>query len=93
QSASGIEAAVGARSWSSEKALRQEAEARFGTATSGITIEAKTLGRAFEAARILAHAQGFAVMAAASEAHEWGLDPARIAEIWRAGCIIRSGLL
>ena len=93
QSASGIEAAVGARSWSSEKALRQEAEARFGTLEAGMTIEGDTLGHAFEAARILAHAQGFAIMAAASEAHGWGLDPARIAEIWRAGCIIRSGLL
>jgi len=32
-------------------------------------------------------------LAAASEEFGWTLDLARIAEIWRAGCIIRSALL
>jgi 6-phosphogluconate dehydrogenase len=45
------------------------------------------------AGRILALAQGFRVLAAASVDYDWSLDLARIAEIWRAGCIIRSGLL
>lgn len=45
------------------------------------------------AGRILAHAQGFRVLSKASEEFEWSLDMARIAEIWRAGCIIRSALL
>ncbi|MFT4960958.1 MAG: 6-phosphogluconate dehydrogenase, partial [Paracoccaceae bacterium] len=43
--------------------------------------------------RILAHAQGFRVLQAASDEFDWSLDLARIAEIWRAGCIIRSALL
>ncbi|MBR9843639.1 MAG: NADP-dependent phosphogluconate dehydrogenase, partial [Rhodobacteraceae bacterium] len=55
--------------------------------------EDAVLAQAFEAARILAHMQGFAILSAASEAFDWALDLARIAEIWRAGCIIRSGLL
>jgi 6-phosphogluconate dehydrogenase len=33
------------------------------------------------------------VLGAASETYGWSLDLARIAEIWRAGCIIRSALL
>ena len=34
-----------------------------------------------------------ALLAAASEHFGWSLDLARVAEIWRAGCIIRSSLL
>src|SRR5690606_36655152 len=51
------------------------------------------LEAALIAGRIIAYGQGFALMAAASEAFDWGLDLARIAEIWRAGCIIRSAML
>jgi len=93
QSASVIEAAVGARSWSSEKALRQSAEARLGGAAGAVTATPETLGEAFLAARLLAYAQGFRVLAAASAGYGWSLDPGRIARIWRAGCIIRADLL
>lgn len=93
QSASGIEAAVGARSWSSEKDQREAGQARYGAGGAAEIPGTDVLAQAFEAARILSHAQGFAVLNAASEAFEWSLDLARIAEVWRAGCIIRSGLL
>jgi 6-phosphogluconate dehydrogenase len=93
QSASVIEAAVGARSWSSEKALRQAAEAVLGGAAGAITATPETLAGAFLAARLLAYAQGFRVIAAASQEYGWSLDPAVIARIWRAGCIIRADLL
>ena len=94
QSANGIEAAVGARGWSADKDLRVVASGilRAGTISySKPSSEDMALG--FEAARILAHAQGFAIMQAASDEFDWSLDLARIAEIWRAGCIIRSALL
>ena len=45
------------------------------------------------AAKVCAYAQGFALMRAADQAHGWGLDFARIAKVWRAGCIIRARLL
>ena len=93
QSASTIEAAVAARSWSSEKDTRQTAESILGGARLGVALSPDTIGDALSAARILAHAQGFRLLAAASEHYAWRLDPARIAEIWRAGCIIRSVLL
>jgi 6-phosphogluconate dehydrogenase len=93
QSASMIEAAVGARSWSSEKDTRQRAEAVLGGAVGAVDASPEVLAEAFLAARILAHAQGFRVLAAASEAYDWSLDFGTIARIWRAGCIIRSALL
>ncbi|MEL6451501.1 MAG: NADP-dependent phosphogluconate dehydrogenase [Pseudomonadota bacterium] len=94
QSASAIEAAVGARGWSSEKDVRVAAEALLqpGGLAADVPSEAD-LEHALLAGRILSHAQGFRVMTAASEAFDWHLDLARIAEIWRAGCIIRSALL
>ena len=94
QSASAIEGAVGARSWSSEKSVREQAGGLLRAAAPGGALpEADTLADALLAARILAHAQGFRVLSAASAEFGWALDLARIAEIWRAGCIIRSALL
>ncbi len=93
QSASMIEAAVGARAWSSEKPARQAGEARLGGALGAVDLPEDTLAEALLASRLLAHAQGFRVLAAASTAHGWQLDLAVIARIWRAGCIIRSALL
>ena len=94
QSASAIEAAVGARAWSSEKPVRELAEPLLAAGALEVAVPGvDDLADAMLAGRILAHAQGFRVLAAASEAFGWGLDPARICEIWRAGCIIRSALL
>ena len=94
QSASAIEAAVGARGWSSEKALRVAAAPLLPDAVIGGDLPSDAdLHSALLAARILGHAQGFRVLAAASDEFNWHLDMARIAEIWRAGCIIRSALL
>src|SRR6056297_1937559 len=93
QSASMIEAAVGARGWSSEKGTRQRAEAVLGGAVSAVEASSEVLAEAFLAARILSHAQGFRVLSAASEEYDWSLDFATIARVWRAGCIIRSALL
>lgn len=94
QSASTIEAAVAARAWSAQKSLREVAAEKLSRARTGLDIpEPEVLGRALLAGRILAHAQGFDLLAAGSDAYGWALDRARIAEIWRAGCIIRSALM
>ena len=45
------------------------------------------------AGKIAAYAQGFAVLAAASQEFSWSLPLATVARIWRAGCIIRSQFL
>jgi 6-phosphogluconate dehydrogenase len=46
-----------------------------------------------EAAKIVAYAQGYATLAAASKQFGWNLPLGEIARIWRAGCIIRSVFL
>jgi 6-phosphogluconate dehydrogenase len=94
QSASTIEAAVGARGWSSEKEVREMAEPLLKGATAETAMPGEDeLERALLAGRILGHAQGFRVLTAASAEFGWSLDLAQISEIWRAGCIIRSALL
>ncbi len=94
QSASTIEAAVGARGWSSEKDTRVMAEPLLPAGTQDASVPSEDdLEMALLAGRILGHAQGFRILAAASDEFSWDLDFARISEIWRAGCIIRSSLL
>ncbi|MEL7106652.1 MAG: NADP-dependent phosphogluconate dehydrogenase [Pseudomonadota bacterium] len=94
QSASTIEAAVGARSWSSELEARALGQARLdpGEVRPKPILDGD-LEKALLAARIIGYSQGLTLLSRASSAFDWDLDLARIAEIWRAGCIIRSGLL
>ena len=96
QSASTIEAAVGARSWSAAKDIRVIGEEKLGAGNAGIAgpeVGEGDLESALLAARVIAYAQGFTLLAAASGEFDWSLDMSRTAEIWRAGCIIRSALL
>ena len=94
QSASVIEAAVGARVLSSEREVRQAAsEVLAAPQTTSAQFAEEDLESALLVGRVLAYAQGFRILKAASEEFEWDLDYARIAEVWRAGCIIRSALL
>jgi 6-phosphogluconate dehydrogenase len=95
--ASAIEAAVGARVLSSLKAEREKAADVYGDAVPKTNFFTKDkiddLEKALLAGKIVAYAQGFATMAAASRAFGWGLPLPTIAKIWRAGCIIRSQFL
>ncbi|MBA1434633.1 NADP-dependent phosphogluconate dehydrogenase [Bombilactobacillus bombi] len=43
--------------------------------------------------KIMSYAQGFAQLKAASENYNWDLQYDKIAQIWRAGCIIRAQFL
>ncbi|HEX2046553.1 MAG TPA: NADP-dependent phosphogluconate dehydrogenase [Acidimicrobiales bacterium] len=49
--------------------------------------------RALYASKVVAYAQGFSQMAAASDAEGWGVDLGAMATIWRGGCIIRAKFL
>lgn len=95
--ASAIEAAVGARVLSSLKAERERAADVYAAVSprSGFFTKDRVgdLEQALLAGKIVAYAQGFATMAAASRAFGWGLPLPTIARIWRAGCIIRSQFL
>ena len=48
---------------------------------------------ALMAAKVCAYAQGFALLRAADREHQWHLPMAQVAQVWRAGCIIRAHLL
>ena len=48
---------------------------------------------ALYASKVVAYAQGFEQMAAASRTHEWDLKLGEMATIWRGGCIIRARFL
>ncbi|RYE10350.1 MAG: NADP-dependent phosphogluconate dehydrogenase [Hyphomicrobiales bacterium] len=92
--ATAIEGAVAARSISSRKDERIAAEAVYGKiATGKASVSLADLEKALLAGKIVSYAQGFAVMAKASEENGWNLPLATIAKIWRAGCIIRSRFL
>jgi len=53
----------------------------------------KTAHDALYIAKISSYAQGFALLAAASDKYGWDLDMGKISQGWRAGCIIRAGFL
>ncbi|MEM7744658.1 MAG: NADP-dependent phosphogluconate dehydrogenase [Pseudomonadota bacterium] len=88
--ASTIEAAVGARNLSAATALR---DALATPATAPFGLDGTTLHQALHAGKVIAYAQGFGLLARASEEYDWDLALADIARVWRAGCIIRSTML
>jgi 6-phosphogluconate dehydrogenase len=51
------------------------------------------LEEALYASSIMAHAEGFALLAAGKGVYGWDYAPGEIAAIWRGGCIIRSALM
>lgn len=95
--ATAIEAAVAARSLSAMRDQRAAAQAQFGLPKQNGRRPGQEvvddLEKALLAGKVAAYAQGFAVMAAASQEFDWHLPMATIARIWRAGCIIRSRFL
>ena len=91
-----IEAAVTARNLSSRLPERQEGEALFGAAPKALAagvLKTDDLERALMAGKILCYAQGFGMIAAASDSFGWALPLPEIAKVWREGCIIRSAML
>jgi 6-phosphogluconate dehydrogenase len=48
---------------------------------------------ALYASKVTSYAQGFGLLRMASAEYKYDLQPANIARIWRAGCIIRASLL
>ena len=98
--ASTIEAAVAARNISADKHARRRVEAVYGpsphplSGALGDQAEAVALlEQALLMGKLVAYEQGFGVMSAASQEYGWGLPLAEVARVWRAGCIIRAGLL
>lgn len=93
-----ITAAAGARVMSNDLALRRQAAGLLPAQTVSVSAEdraalAEQVRQALYAAKIVAYAQGFALMRDASEQYQWSLDLGSIASIFRAGCIIQADFL
>ncbi|MFT5636760.1 MAG: 6-phosphogluconate dehydrogenase [Cognaticolwellia sp.] len=94
-----ITQAVFARSISSFKDLRVKASGILSgpevIILNGLEKQAfiEQLHDAIYSAKICAYAQGFQLMKLAEKEHNWQLNFASIAKIWRAGCIIRAAFL
>ena len=93
----GITEAVFARTLSSLTDERRAASTTLGGPTPGGGENRDDLvddiRQALYASKVVAYAQGFAQMRAASQANEWDLDLGAMATIWRGGCIIRAQFL
>jgi 6-phosphogluconate dehydrogenase len=92
----GITEAVFARTLSALKDERVAAADRLrgpSAESGGDRSLVDDLEAALYASKIVSYAQGFAQMAAASEAEGWQLDLGAMATIWRGGCIIRARFL
>ncbi|MFZ5950104.1 MAG: decarboxylating NADP(+)-dependent phosphogluconate dehydrogenase [Candidatus Rifleibacteriota bacterium] len=92
-----IAEAVFARSLSAVKAQREKAAGKLGWQAPENRCDrqemVKNLEKAVYAAKICSYAQGFSLLRAASDKFSWKLDYANIAQVWRAGCIIRAEFL
>ncbi|MEU5865941.1 MULTISPECIES: NADP-dependent phosphogluconate dehydrogenase [unclassified Nonomuraea] len=91
----GIAEAVFARALSGHPEQRAAAASLEGPKLSGVggreLIE--DVRQALYASKIVAYAQGFDQIAAASKEYGWDVDPGAMATIWRGGCIIRAKFL
>ena len=88
-----IEAAVAARNISAMKDVRENGEALFGAAPEPLTLKTEMIEGALIAGKIICYTQGFEMLRRASDAFDWNMPLPEIAEVWRAGCIIRSDML
>ena len=64
----------------------------FGTDEQAAALVEDVRG-ALYASKVVAYAQGFELMQAASSEYDWKLDLGALARIWRGGCIIRARFL
>jgi 6-phosphogluconate dehydrogenase len=93
----GITEAVYARTLSGQRALRAEAEKKLPHKQTPCRrpeqADIDAIHDALYASKIVAYAQGFEQMTAASKEYNWALRLGDIATIWRGGCIIRARFL
>ncbi|MDQ4116760.1 MAG: NADP-dependent phosphogluconate dehydrogenase [Actinomycetota bacterium] len=93
----GITEAVFARTLSSLRDERTAASTTLAGPTPGSGADrdelVEDIRQALYASKVVAYAQGFAQMRAASHQNDWNLDLGAMATIWRGGCIIRAQFL
>lgn len=91
---SGIAEAVFARSVSGHGELRRAGRSLPGPNRSAtVKLSPDDVEKALYASKIIAYAQGFNQIQAASAEYGWNIDLGAMATIWRGGCIIRARFL
>ncbi|VGO23107.1 decarboxylating NADP(+)-dependent phosphogluconate dehydrogenase [Pontiella sulfatireligans] len=89
--------AVFARCLSALKSDREEAAKWLAGPKMGIDVDqedfVEEIKQALYGSKIISYAQGFQLIQQVSKEQGWNLDLARLAQLWRGGCIIRSVLL
>lgn len=92
-----IAEAVFARALSSDKEGRERAEAAIPRQQPQFSGDREAflqqIHDALYASKIISYTQGYLLMAAAGQTHQWHLNYGGIAMMWRGGCIIRSAFL
>ncbi|MEU3272634.1 NADP-dependent phosphogluconate dehydrogenase [Saccharomonospora sp. NPDC006951] len=94
----GIAEATFARSLSGHTDLRAAARGLAGPSRAPLTgAEAERFAddveQALYASKVVAYAQGFNQIQAASAEYDWNIDLGAVASLWRGGCIIRAKFL
>jgi 6-phosphogluconate dehydrogenase len=94
----GIAEATFARALSAHPAQRAAAQSALPGPTSAPTLTdrdgfVEDVRKALYASKVVAYAQGYDQMAAASAEYGWDIDLGAMATIWRGGCIIRARFL
>ena len=89
--------AVFARCLSALKEDREKAAKWLAGPKTGIDAKqddfVEEVKQALYGSKIISYAQGFQLIQAVSKEQGWNIDLARLAQLWRGGCIIRSTLL
>ncbi|MCP5144490.1 MAG: NADP-dependent phosphogluconate dehydrogenase [Gammaproteobacteria bacterium] len=89
--------AVFARNLSALTTMRGQVASRLGRPSGAVldatALSADALAAAAYCTRATVFAQSFSLIAEVGRAQGWALDLARLAEIWRGGCIIRADFL
>jgi len=96
--AAAIAESVFARATSSTPDLRAAGQASLTGPEPHIEVADKDefidqIRQALWASKVIAYAQGLHEIKVAAEEYHWDIDVAKVARIWRAGCIIRAKLL
>jgi 6-phosphogluconate dehydrogenase len=94
----GIAEATFARALSAHPEQREAARAALPGPASSVSVEDRDtfiddVRKALYASKVVAYAQGYDQMAAASAEYDWDIDLGAMATIWRGGCIIRARFL
>jgi len=93
----GIAEATFARALSAHPDQRAAARAALPGPSDDVSVDRETfvddVRKALYASKVVAYAQGYDQMAAASAEYGWDIDLGAMATIWRGGCIIRARFL